>query len=184
MKKIFFILFCIFFSFTAKSQNIGVGVDVMYNFQTESIGFGGRVNFFPNRKLSIVPQVAYYPGFNKINEYFFGLGLEYKLIRGNRYNFYVVGHGAYNLWINYEGTAVKNAQPSNWNFELGGGITTNKCLRPFLEYRYNFKFMETHLRLGLLYVFGCSSSNSGGGSGGSRAAYLKRARKNALCPAY
>lgn len=182
--KLIVIIF-VLIEFKVKAQNIGVGADVMYNFQTESVGFGARVNFYPNSTVSIVPQVTYYPGFNKINEYFFGLGLEYKIVRTNRYNFYLLGHGAYNLWVNYEESTLENAQASNWNFDAGAGITTNNCLRPFLEYRYNFKFQETHLRLGLLYVFGCYSSNSvRGGAWGSRAAYLKRVKKNTLCPAY
>ena len=66
---IFRILFSLGFifmiSFTVKSQNVGVGADVMYNFQTESFGAGARVNFFPNNNLSFVPQISYYPGFIK-----------------------------------------------------------------------------------------------------------------------
>ncbi len=143
-----------------KSQNIGVGGDVLYNFQTESIGAGARVNFFPNNRLSIVPQFAYYFAFNKINEYNIGLGLEYKFIRFKKFNFYAIGHGAYNHWINYEKSPLKGAKPNNWDLEGGLGVTTNTCLRPFLEYRYNLKFQETHLRLGILYIFGCRAGHS------------------------
>ena len=172
---IFIIVFCSF-SLLMKAQNIGIGADAMYNFQTESFGFGARVNFFPNSSLSIVPQVAYYPGFNKINEYYFGLSLKKKIIRGNTFNFYLLAHGAYNLWANHEESSLEGAQASNWNAEVGAGITTNRCLRPFLEYRYNFKFQETHLRSGLLYIFGCKGG-SGNGYGGKN-------RGGKLCPAY
>ncbi|MES2286653.1 MAG: hypothetical protein V4547_13275 [Bacteroidota bacterium] len=144
-----------------RSQNIGIGADVIYNFQTESIGAGARANFFPNSRLSIVPQFSYYFAFNKINEYYAGLGLEFKFIRRERVNFYAIAHGAYNVWINYAASPLEGAQPNNWNLEGGIGVSTNTCLRPFLEYRYNLKFMETHLRLGVLYIFGC---NGGGGS--------------------
>ena len=148
-------------SLFCKSQNIGIGADVLYNFQTESIGAGARVNFFPNSRLSIVPQFSYYFAFNKINEYYAGLGLELKVIRRERVNFYVLAHGAYNVWLNYASSPMESAQQNNWNLEGGIGVTTNTCLRPFLEYRYNLKFMETHLRLGVLYIFGC---NVGGGN--------------------
>ncbi len=153
-----------------QSQNIGIGADVQYNFQTESIGAGARINFFPNSRLSIVPQFSYYFPFNKVNEYYAGLGLEFKFIRREKFNFYAIAHGAYNSWINYQESPMKGAQPNNWNLEGGIGISTNTCLRPYLEYRYNTKFMETHLRLGVLYIFGC---NNGGGGG-----------RNKRCDAY
>ena len=143
------------FSFRVLSQNVGVGADVMYNFQTESFGAGARVNIFPNNRLSIVPQASYYFAFNKVEEYYVGLALEYKIIQRERFNIYALAHGAYNNWISYERSPMKGAKPNNWNGEAGIGISTNKCLRPFLEYRYNFNFKETHLRLGLLYIFGC-----------------------------
>ena len=162
-------------SFTVKSQNVGVGADVMYNFQTESFGAGARVNFFPNNNLSFVPQFSYYPGFNKIHEYYLGLGLEYKILRGQKFNLYLIGHGAYNSWLNYSSSAMEGAKETNWNLEGGAGITTNKCLRPFLEYRYNLKFQETHLRLGLLYIFGCKGGGGYKGGGG---------KNHGLCPAY
>ncbi len=163
-KEIKFIIlpFVLFISLLSKSQNIGIGADVQYNFQTESIGAGARVNFFPNNTISIVPQFAYYFAFNKVNEYYAGLALEYKFLRFERFNIYAVAHGAYNDWISYEKSSLKGAQQNNWNLEGGIGISTNSCLRPYLEYRYNAKFLETNLRLGLLYIFGCR----GGGGGG------------------
>jgi hypothetical protein len=138
-----------------QAQNIGVGVDAMYNFQTESVGAGVRVNIFPNNRISFVPQAAYYFPFNKINEYYVGLAIECKVIRRERFNFYVLAQGAYNAWLNASESKMKGAQVSNWNAEGGIGISNNKCLRPFLEYRYNTRFRETHLRLGILYIFGC-----------------------------
>jgi len=157
------------------SQNFGLGVSAMYNFQTESVGFGFRGNIFPNKTISYVPQVSYYPGIGPVAEYTAGLGIEYKIIRGRTFVWYLIGHGGYNHWLNPNPAVMKNAKPSNWNLEGGIGITTTKCLRPFLEYRYNIKFMETHLQLGLLYVFGCKSG--GGRKGGGR-------RGGKLCPAY
>lgn len=157
ISRIFFLTaFIFFFSFSGSAQNIGAGVDVMYNFQTESFGAGARVNIFPNNRLSFVPQFSYYFPFNKVEEYYAGLGLEYKVFMRDRFNFYLIAHGAYNSWLSYEHSALKGAQLNNWNAEGGIGITNNRCLRPFLEYRYNIKFRETHLRLGVLYVFGCS----------------------------
>ena len=170
--RVLFILpFILLIPLLVKSQNIGIGADAQYNFQTESIGAGARVNFFPNKRLSIVPQFSYYFAFNKVNEYYAGLGLEFKVIRTERFNIYALAHGAYNSWLNYEVSPMKNAKPNNWNLEGGIGITTNTCLRPFLEYRYNTKFLETHLRLGVLYVLGCKGNGGGGCRGKKKSEY-------------
>jgi hypothetical protein len=161
--KIFCVsLFFLFLAEKGEAQNFGLGVSAMYNFQSEGLGLGIRGNIHPNSKLSFVPQFAYYKVFlGTVNEFIVGLGIEYKLIYGNTFNYYIMAHGGYNHWLNPEESALENAQTANWNLEGGIGITTNRCLRPFLEYRYNIKFMETHLRLGLLYIFGCQ----GGGNG-------------------
>lgn len=171
MKGVVVLILILFTSYFLNAQNFGLGASAMYNFQTESFGIGARVNFFPNSTISFVPQFTYYPGWGEINEYMIGMAIEYKIIRGNRFNYYLLVHGAYNSWLNYDVSALKDAQPTNWNLEGGVGVATNTCLRPFLEYRYNIKFMETHLRLGLLYIFGCNNSKSGRSGGG-------------ICPAY
>jgi hypothetical protein len=155
----------LFFTVDVTAQKIGVGADAMYNFQSEGFGAGVRVSIFPNRRLSYVPQFSYYFPFNKVNEYYAGLALEYKVIMRKKINFYLIAHGAYNSWINYIESPLKDAKKNNWNLEGGGGISGTTCLRPFLEYRYNVKFRETHLRLGILYIFGCKKQTYGFGSG-------------------
>lgn len=168
-QKIILITLTLFWCFTTKSQNIGVGASAIYNFQTESFGAGVRASFFPDNNFSISPQFSYYFAFNKINEYNIGFALEYKFFRTDYLNFYGIFHGAYNRWINYAASSMNDAKLNNLNFEGGIGISTNHCLRPFLEYRYNVKFLETHLQFGLLYIFGC------------RSYYVD---KNSQCPAY
>ena len=158
----FFVVFLMLMYLKGNSQIIGVGADAMYNFQTESVGAGARVNFFPNNKLSFVPEFSYYFAFNKVSEYFLGMALEYKFIRREKVNFYAILHGAYDQWLNYESSPLTNAHATNWDLEGGIGVSTNTCLRPFLEYRYNIRFEETHLRLGLLYIFGCKHGGGGG----------------------
>lgn len=161
LRRIYFIslLLTLLLPKLSNSQNIGIGGDVMYNFQSEGFGAGARVNFFPNNRLSFVPQFAYYFKFNKVNEYYAGLGLEYKFIKTKKINIYGIVQGAYNSWLNYEASPMSGAQKNNWNVEAGIGISNNWCLRPFMEYRYNIKFQETHLRLGILYIFGCNNKS-------------------------
>lgn len=159
MGKIYFRFLGFFFlyAFPCSSQNIGVGADAVYNFQTESYAAGIRASVFPRNKLSIVPQFTYYFPFNKITEYYTGVGLECKVLGTEKFNLYALVHGGYNSWLNYESSALKGARLNNWNLEGGAGVSTTGCWRPFAEYRYNIKFRETHLRVGILYIFGCSN---------------------------
>jgi hypothetical protein len=127
---VFLFLLCI--SLPCRSQKIGIGADAIYNFQTESYAAGLRVNFFPKSIVSFVPEFSYYFPFNKITEYYAGLAIECKIIGTDKYNLYAIAHGAYNSWLNYESSGFKGAQRSNWNLEGGAGISTSKCLRPFI----------------------------------------------------
>lgn len=156
-------LFLISFSVQGNAQDFGIGASALYNFQSEGLGVGVRGNFHPNRRLSYVPQISYYKIIlGTVNEITLGLSLEYKLFYMGSFNFYAIGHGGYNHWLNPDISPMENAQAANWNAEGGIGITNNKCLRPFLEYRYNIKFQETHLQLGILYIFGCQGGRGNG----------------------
>ena len=157
-----FTLLLISLSSNLFSQNFGLGFSAMYNFQSEGLGAGLRGDFYPNKRLSVVPQISYYKiALGTVEEFTLGLSLEYKLFYMGKFNLYALGHGGYNHWLNPEISPMENAQTANWNAEGGIGITTNTCLRPFLEYRYNIKFQETHLQLGLLYIFGCQGRGNG-----------------------
>ena len=173
-KFLFCLLLLLVLIHPCQSQKIAAGADAVCNFQTESYGAGVRATFFPKNTFSFSPQFTYYFPFNKITEYYLGVSGECKILGIDKFNLYALVHAGYNSWLNYESSAYKGAHLNNWNLEGGGGITTNKCLRPFLEYRYNLKFRETHLRLGLLYIFGCS-----GGKGG-----YSGKKDGHLCPAY
>ncbi len=179
MKQIILTYLVIIFTLTASfSQGVGIGLSGAYNFQTESFGAGVRLNVKPSNTVRIVPQVTYYPSFNKIHDLYLGLGLEINLFRIKRLSFYILGQGAYNAWLNYDEYNMKDAQTSNWALDLGGGITTNKgCFRPLLEYKYNVKWKETSLHLGLLFVFGC-------GSDSGYKSVRKMRRRAVSCPAY
>jgi hypothetical protein len=145
------------------SQNVGIGGDLQYNFETNGVGLGLRASIFPDRKLSITPEFSYYPGFNQVQEFFIGVAAEYKVFKVNNFNFYAIGQLAYNDWISYKTSPEVGAKPNNLDLELGGGVTTNKCLRPFLEWRYNAIFREANIRLGLLYIIGCGGGSSSPG---------------------
>ncbi len=167
LKKLFIIIFFLLGLKIVNAQTFGLGASAIYNFQTESFGGGIRAEF-PMGDFSIVPQIAYYPGFNKIHEYYLGIGLHQNLFHIKSWTFYALLQGAYNGWINYEVSPMDDAKYSNWDFEGGIGVKTSRCFRPFLEYRYNLKWKETNLQLGFMYFFHCKNGRRYGSGGGGR----------------
>jgi len=176
-----YILIITIFCFSLQSSyadGVGVGASAIYNFQTESFGAGFRLNFMPSNMFRIIPQAAYYPSFNKIHEYYAGVGLELNLFKVQKYNFYLLGHGAFNGWLNHETSEMKDAEYGNWALEAGVGIVKNKgCFRPFAEFRYNGNWKETNARVGIMFVFGCKKGRFSGRKKG-------RKRSAVSCPAY
>ena len=155
-KLIFFLIIQILVSISY-SQEILVGGAGIYNFQTESIGFGVRGEFAYDR-FSIVPQFNYFPSFNKIHEFYLGVSGHYNLVNASSWKLYAIGNLGYNGWINHEDAPDGNGKFTNIAAELGAGAATNGILNPFIEYRYNAKWQETMLHVGLMYYIG------GGGS--------------------
>lgn len=157
-------------------QNTAIGIAAVLNPQTESIGANLRFSYKIN-SIYFVPQVTYYFPFNKIHEYYIGLSIHRDMVFYKKFVLYVVIHGGYNGWINYQNSAIKNAKYSNWDLEGGGGIKTTHCLFPFIEYRYNIKWKETNLNSGIMYKFGCKS-------GKTKSSKSYKSGKGKTCPAY
>jgi hypothetical protein len=144
----------------AFSQQNGAGGAVIYNFQTNGIGLDIRADI-PLKSIdfldgiSIVPQLAYFPPISKIHEFYIGSSAHLGVYTLNKWKFYVLGNLSYDGWINYENSGKKNAKFSNLGLEGGLGITSKKCIRPFMEIRYNVKWKEANVRLGLIYTIKC-----------------------------
>ena len=143
----------------SKSQETGIGASALYNFQTNGIGLGLRVPINTQDQVSWTPQLAYYLPFDKVSEYVLGLAMEYKFIRWSNADLYTILHGGYDNWSNASKSGMKGATIANWDGELGLGLAGRNCLKPFVEYRYNLRFLETHIQVGIIYVFGCGNTN-------------------------
>lgn len=167
LKKFYLLMILVLSIQLSNAQRFGIGASAIYNFQTESFAGGLRAEF-PMGTFSIVPQIAYYPAFNKINEYYLGVALHQNLFNVSNWTFYALIHGGYNGWSNYASSNIKNAKYSNWDLEGGIGIKTSRCFRPFLEYRYNLKWKETHLHFGFMYFFHCKNGKRFGSGGGGK----------------
>ena len=148
--RIFVFLFYMFFTLVLQAQS-GVGFSGIYNFQTESIGIGGRAIFREKKKIQISPQLSYFLPSNKIHELTLGASAQYKFFKRKKIQSYTLVHIGYNRWMNYESSLMKDAMPNNWNAELGVGVVFGKRIKPFLEWRYNLRHQEGMLQVGLLF---------------------------------
>jgi hypothetical protein len=148
--RIFVFLFYMFFTLVLQAQS-GVGFSGIYNFQTESIGIGGRAIFREKKKIQISPQLSYFLPSNKIHELTLGASAQYKFFKRKKIQSYTLVHIGYNRWMNYESSFMKDAMPNNWNAELGVGVVFGKRIKPFLEWRYNLRHQEGMLQVGLLF---------------------------------
>lgn len=143
----------------------GIGGSLIYNFQTSSIGLGLRAEY-PLESIdfldgmSLVPQASYFPWFNDISEFYIGTSVHLGLYTLNKWRFYGLVNLSYNGWINYDDSGSRNARFSNLGIEGGLGITMKRCVRPFLELRYNAWWREANIQLGLIYTIKCERRGS------------------------
>ena len=150
MMRIFAFLFYMLSTSGLLAQS-GVGLSGIYNFQTESIGLGGRAIFREKKKIQISPQLSYFLPFNKVHELTLGASVQYKFLKRKNLQSYTLVHVGYNRWINYESSFMKDARLNNWNAEFGAGIIFGKNIKPFVEWRYNARHREASLHVGLLF---------------------------------
>jgi hypothetical protein len=131
MRKLLVILFLLI-NLSIYSQDIWAGGSALYNFQTESIGFG--VHFTKDfNKFSISPNVLYFPknNFNKINEALIGIDFKYNYYKYKKIKSYAIIGFAYNAWISYNESYLLGAKYNNLNTDLGISIKYNTCISPF-----------------------------------------------------
>ncbi|MBS1764396.1 MAG: hypothetical protein JSS90_05470 [Bacteroidetes bacterium] len=162
------ILFLVILSVSANAQRRkvskpwGYGAGVIYNFQAESFGAEVRMRIPVTGKLYAVPEVSYYPSFNRYHDLFAGGALQYDLFAIRSYNFYPLAGVYYHNWLNVDEYAPGQRKKHNLSPQAGVGLVRNRgCWRPFIEDRYDFKWKEDHLRIGIYYYPGqCGKSRS------------------------
>ena len=159
MKLLFgiFIFQCvIIFSCVAQKSYVdwGVGAAAIYNFQTESYGADLNVHIPMKYRISLVPEVSYFFPFNPIHELYAGISINYEFMKFKNYNPYISVGAFYNDWFNSEEYAAGLKKKNNFAPEAGIGIIRNHgCLRPFIQHRYDVKWKEGNLRVGIVYFF-------------------------------
>jgi len=149
------IVFGISSSYAQKNaKEIGVGGAVIYNFQTEGFGAELRGDFRLSRHFAIVPEVSYFPSFNPIHELYAGVSAHYLFPITRNIDGYLTAGGFYNDWINAVDYSHGLKKPNNVTAEGGGGLIRSRgCIRPFIESRWDAKWREANLRIGILWFF-------------------------------
>jgi hypothetical protein len=136
-------------------ENRAYGVGLIYDFQTNGIGFGARAYLPLTERLAVSPQFAWFPPFNTIHEYYIGLSGQYKVYQMTSWHFYALAAVYYNNWQNSNDYVGKVAKPNNIAGEGGVGLMrTYGCLKPFFEARYDVKWKEAHIHAGIMISFG------------------------------
>jgi hypothetical protein len=140
-------------------KGIGYGGSIIYNFHAASLGADLRVKIPIINKLSLVPQFSYFPAFNDYHEYYAGGALHLEIARIGTYNFYILGAGYYNRWINAKDYSQNPGDEVNFAYEAGGGLVRSfGCIRPFIEDGFDFRWRENSLRIGIyIYPGACQS---------------------------
>jgi hypothetical protein len=163
--KIKITVFLLVFSFNShlysQVKNQCVGGSAIYNFQTNSLGLDLRAEFSLKKihfldGIKLVPQLSYFFWFDKVTEFYLGSSVHLGVYTiNNKWALYTLVNLSYNGWINYSSSNMENAKFSNLGLEGGIGVTTKACLRPFAELRYNVKWREANIRVGLIYTIRC-----------------------------
>jgi hypothetical protein len=136
-----------------EKQTVGYGASVIYNFHATGFGADLRMKIPLTKRLSVVPQVAYFPSFNDYHEYYAGAAIHWEVARIGTYNLYLLGAGYYNDWINAETYAPGQDERYNFAYEAGLGLVRSfGCIRPFIENGYDIKWRENSLRIGI-YIY-------------------------------
>jgi hypothetical protein len=160
----------VFATMQTKAQVVkewGLGIGAICNFTVPSYGAELRGIFILSDHWAIAPQVQYYPSFNRFHDLYLGTSLHFNFTPSYYWGLYALGHFSYHNWINYYESNNYKAKQHNWDGEPGIGIIKNwGCVRPYAEARYNIKWKEGNLRVGLAFFFGDCG------------------RKHEVCPAY
>ncbi len=141
------------------AQEYSLGGSAIYNFKTKGFGIGLRGEFPVERVewlegLSIVPQLSFFPSFNRVTDFYVGSSIHLGVYKHRKWIFYALINASYRAW-NIRDDSDSGEEYSNVAVEGGIGVTRHTCFRPFLEFRLNAIGIEPNLRLGLLYTIHC-----------------------------
>jgi len=126
------------------------GFGVIHNFQTSGTALDLRAKIPVYKNTYVVPRFSYFPMLNNIHEYYIGVDGNYHVYRYKNIIPYVHLGGYLDRWVNHQDFISNKAKKNNFVFEGGAGVVFDfNCLNPFIEYRYDTKWKEGSLELGV-----------------------------------
>ena len=156
---IFFLLFSFTISSFAQNKNktkekTMFGIGAFYNFQTQGAALDLRARIPVYTNTYVVPRLSFFPGFNNIDEFYLGADANYQYYHYKKIKPYTLLGGFYDNWINAADFSSPRAKKNNFVFEAGTGVLFDLgCLNPFIEYRYDTKWLEGSLGAGVYFKF-------------------------------
>ena len=156
LQRLFFI--CLLFigiSASAQFKQQGIGGALIYNLPVKGWGLDVRYERYIGYNFVLVPKADYYFWFNDIHELNLGADLQLRVESWRTWGGYLLAGPNANFWLNHKNSPDPNAQLLNFTAEFGVGIGKNyDCVRPFAEYRVNYKYCEANIRAGAVFYFG------------------------------
>lgn len=151
-------LACIFFCFLQSyaippfRKSLGLGPEIVYNLPLNEWGIGARAHYNLDYHWILSPQLNYFIPVGQIHELNLNLHVSYVFNPYSKYGVYLTAGPYFNYWINHSESGSSKAKPFSFAAEVGGGVLKNfGCLRPFAEWRFNAKWIESNVRVGFVY---------------------------------
>lgn len=133
-------------------KSLGLGPELIYNLPLNEWGIGARVHFNFDRRWFLSPQLNYFIPLGDIHEVNLNFHISYILNPYSKYGIYLTAGPYFNYWINHAQSSSDRAKPFSLAAEVGGGVVKNSgCIRPFAEWRFYAKWIESNVRIGFIY---------------------------------
>lgn len=134
----------------------GFGPGIVYNLPVNSLAGELRAKIPVWNRFFAVPEVSYFMPFSPIHEFYAGAALHYESpFTLGKFTPYLAAGLYYNNWINVAEYRSSTNDRNNMAPEAGGGLVLSRgCIRPYLEGRYDMRWKEGTIRLGILFYPG------------------------------
>ena len=136
----------------AQKTPISLGVAGGYNFQTQGFGIDIRATKPLTDNMRATLRYANFPSFNMVKETYLGMDLDYIIYEALKIDYYGFIGLNYDNWENAAESQSSKAKKNNFVVEGGIGAEIKyKMFRPFAEWRYDTKWREGTVFIGVKF---------------------------------
>lgn len=130
-----------------------IGAGIVANLQTTGFGLELRYRVPLYHQFSITPRICYYHSLNSIHELYAGFDIVYHFPEIRKLKFYCLAGPYFNYWFNYLKFNHEVSRLTSFGAEPGLGVEQKiGVLSPYLEGRYNTRWKEGTLIIGLKII--------------------------------